>query len=643
MKRWLPLILLVLAMPLFAQNKGLPTASVQRPKQPTQSHVRSWVIDDRYGTADTVPVDTAIVSYPDNNPVNNYSIANAWNGNLGSPLQSKIYFDRTHHTSTMFSDAYEAYLIAPDNVRFFNTKTPYSKLVYHSALPRYHEQDYLRALLAMNVNRYLNLGALTNLIYARGQYANQAARTLNAGFFGSYSGRQYSFNALVMFNNFRNMENGGLKDINYILNPRSYNGTIKTYNIPTKLDGSMSWYRNNIFYFHQKYSLGFNRETKLPGTDSVVTDFIPVTSFVHTIKFEGVRRRFVEKNIDTVFYANTYYNNNHTIDSLHYYSLRNTLAVTLEEKFNRKLKFGLAAYIEHELRRYEIISDSITRHAYYNNHLLAGAIISKNEGRFIKYNAHAKVFLLGTCMGEFEVGGNILGEFRIRKDTVQIHAGAYFSNYSADNLVLEYYSNHFQWKNKFRNTLTFKAHGRIELPKRHISAGFNMANITQPIYFGKQATPQQYDGNVQILAVDLQANLHAWKMHLDTKAVLQISSNADAIPLPLFSFYSSFYYLDKFFHVLTMQAGMSCRYHTAYYAPAYMPATGQFYTQDQTRIGNYPEMNVFLNFHLKRVRFYLQYANWNSALFGGQRYFAIPDYPLNPGTLQFGFSWTFYD
>ena len=107
--------------------------------------------------------------------------------------------------------------------------------------------------------------------------------------------------------------------------------------------------------------------------------------------------------------------------------------------------------------------------------------------------------------------------------------------------------------------------------------------------------------------------------------------------------FRSLYYKDKFFKVLHAQIGVSVRYHTAYYGNTYMPATGAFHLQDAHLIGNYPEMNVYLNFHLKRMRFYVQYANWNSSLFGRSNYFSMPYYPQNPATFQFGLSWTFYD
>ena len=121
-------------------------------------------VDELYVRADTVPVDTLITSYQDNNPVNNYSIANSWNGNLGSPLQSKIYFDRTIRSLTMFSAAYDAYTILPEDVRYFDSKSPFSQLVYRSALPRYREEDYLKLLLSMSVNRHVTVGGRFNFV-----------------------------------------------------------------------------------------------------------------------------------------------------------------------------------------------------------------------------------------------------------------------------------------------------------------------------------------------------------------------------------------------------------------------------------------------------------------------------------------------
>lgn len=648
MKRILTIFFILLChITLWAQASyldpdGNPTTALSWGKKAT-TYVRAFTINERLAIADTVPVDTAIVSYQDRNAVNNYSIASSWNGNLGSQLQSKVYFDRKTLSGSMFSDAYSPYLITPTNVRYYDTKQPYAELVWHSSVPKYHEEDYLHALFTMNVNRHLNLGGLGNLIYARGQYANQTARAFNGGLFASYSGKQYAFNFMLMFNNHKNYENGGISDSTYVLHPEEIGGSFRSYNIPTNFNGNAySKYRNNIVFLNHRYSLGIYKDRKLDN-DSIVKDFVPVTSFVHTLRYDGIRRQFKEKTITPNFYDETYYFENATNDSIRYGSLRNTFAVVLEEKFMKKVGFGLSAYVEHELRRYDVLSDTLKFFGLNENHLRVGATISRHEGKWVKFDINGKIDLIGPRAGEFVLGGDLTTDLKIKQEPLMIAANASFERSTVDYFLKHYQSNHFRWDNDFTANLEFRAGGRIALPKRDISIGAAFANLTNPVFINEKATPEQFVGNVQILAIDAKINVRLWKFHLDNQAVLQTTSNEAVMPIPLVAVYSSFYYMDKFFKVLSMQLGVSCRYHTAYYAPSYMAASGLFYNQHETKIGNYPEMNAYVTFHLKRARFFALVTNWNQKLFGNRQYFSMPDYPLNPTTFHFGLSWTFYD
>ena len=618
------------------QNIGLPPEnSVQNAKN-QQIDVRSWQIDERYGIADTCGVDTVVTSFQDNVPVHNYSIANAWNSNLGSPLQSKIFFDRTAKTNFIFSNPYDAYTVNASDIRFFNTKTPYALLTYRTALPKFEEEDYFRAHFSININKYLNVGGLVNFISGRGQFQNQTSRMTNGGFFASYGGKRYAFNAVFMVNDFRNYENGGIVDTAQL-----YNNMYKYSMLDVKINDAVSYYKSNIYYLNHRYSLGFDKERKLEN-DSVVLDFVPVTSFIHTIKFEDAQKKYYEPQNEE-FYKNNYYTKDYTRDSTKFQSLKNTFAITMEEKFNTLLHFGLAAFVEHEFIHRAVSSDWLRFVNDYENNVSVGGMLSKNEGKVIKYNVLGQVVLLGKRLGDFNVKGNLTTTFRILKDTINLSAGGIFESVSPDFFVENYYSNHFNWQNNFAKTLNLKIKARLSLQKTGISVGFNMANITNFVYFNQEALPAQFNGNVQVMAFDATANLKLWKIHWDNQLVYQISSNREILPLPDFAVYTNLYFKTKIFKVLLVQLGTSCRYNTAYYAPKYMPATGQFYLQNEEKIGNYPQMNVYLNLHLKRARIYVQYAHWNKGLFGGKNYFLMPDYPMNPGTFQVGVSWAFYN
>lgn len=641
---------LIVSVLTFGQFRSLPMPTAQR--DTVKREIKTWTVDDIYGIADTVVIDTLVTSYQDNQPINNYSIANSWNGNLGSPLESKIYFDRKISSrEDMFERAYAPYLIKPSDVRYYDTKQPFSQMVYRSAFPVQNEEDYFKIMLTMNANKHVNVGGLCNLIYGRGQYQYQSSNMLNGGFWTTYTGKRYEIVSSVMFNSFKNRENGGIQDNDIILKPQY---STQARNIPVILQNSQSQYRNFNYFFNHRYKIGkyVKRQAKgMLGEDSTYTEYVPIMTFTHTFHAEDVARKYVDESLSPTadsIYEHNYYSSSYTKDSTAYWSIANTFAVTLEEKFNQLMRFGLSAYLKYDVRHYGMgIKNRVDTLRFDNSNshnLIFGANLFKREGRWVKYNVGGRIYLAGPHVGEFDLDGRFDFRFNIGREPMAIEAVAGFRDYSEYHQYRYYESNHFKWNDlDFRNTLALDIKGRIGLPKRDISVGVQFQNLTNYVFLGEDCMPVQYNDNLQVLAVDLLAKLRAWRFHLDVQAVYQLTGNKEVLPLPDVALYGNFYYKDKFFKVLTVQIGATVRYHTEYYGNAYMPALGQFYVQREVLIGNYPEVNVYANFHLKTVRFFVQYYHLNKGLFGGVNYLSMPNYPINPGTLQFGLSWNFWE
>lgn len=280
----------------FGQFRDLPMPTEK--KDTVKRDIKTWTVDDIYGIADTVIIDTLVASYQDNQPINNYSIANSWNGNLGSPLESKVYFDRkVNSREDMFERAYAPYLIKPSDVRYYDTKQPFSQMVYRSAFPRNNEEDYFKIMLTLNANKYVNVGGLCNLIYGRGQYQNQSSNMLNGGFWTTYTGKQYEIVSSVMFNSFKNRENGGITDNSYILTPQY---SLQANNIPVNFSNAQSVYRNFNYFFNHRYKLGREMERKAKsvlGVDSTYTEYVTIMTLTHTFHAEDVARKYVEESV----------------------------------------------------------------------------------------------------------------------------------------------------------------------------------------------------------------------------------------------------------------------------------------------------------------------------------------------------------
>jgi len=597
-------------------------------------YVKSWHISDRFAVADSIPVDTIPINYQNANPIDRFSIANSFNGNLGSPIQSKLYFDRPANSDFIFSNAYFPYIKNVQSATFYNTKTAYSNLNYTTGGTTYRAEDHIKFLFTGNVNKRFNIGTTLDYIYARGEYADQAAKRFSGSLFGTYNGKHYSATALVSTNNLANFENGGLLSSGSI-NPLG----LKTKDISTNIVG-YSGYKMSQVYYNQQYSIGFERPVRV-DEDSVRMEYVPVTRFAHTLKFDDTRKRYYENSVEKIFYTNTYLPFKQTNDTSALQTLTNNLSISMAEEFNKLMKFGLTAFIENEIQHYTYNVDSMVN-TMNKSTTKVGGILSKQQGQRFRYNVMGELSFLGYKAGDFLLDGTVGGFFKLWNDSISMTANGFVRSDEPSYFLQHYQSNHFKWDNNFAKIYRTHVGGTFAIPTRLFSLNVGVENITQYIYFDSNALPLQFGGNIQVLAANLKQDFHVGKFSLENNVVYQLSSQPGILALPGLTLYHNLYYHDLWFNELGVQIGIDVRYHTAYYAPCYMPATGQFYTQSTTKIGNYPVMNAYLNFHLKRTRFFIEYYHVNQLFMTG-KYYSMPNYPVNPAVVKLGLSWNFYD
>lgn len=600
--------------------------------------VKSWKIADKFAAVDSLPIDTAHLNFQNTHAVDRFSIANSYNGNLGSPIQSKLFFDRPESHDFIFANAYSPYIKTIDNNVFYNTKTPFSSLRYLTGGTNYREEDQIGFLFTANANKKLNFGTTLDYIYARGEYDKQSVKRFEGSLFGSYNGERYSATGLISTNSINNIENGGITDPIYITNP-PYGYTPAT--IPVRFNDNVqnTFKHSQLFYNHQ-YSIGFEREVKVVQ-DSVRMEFVPVTRFAHTLQIDDMRRRYFENTVQSDFYKNDYLPGTQTNDSAAYQSISNMFSVSLAEEFNKWMQFGLSAYIANEVINYTYQQDGNLLEEIESNTRFGG-VLSKERGQKFTYKINADLVFLGPKAGDFLLESEFAGFFRLWNDTIALQAKGFVRSDEPSFFLKNYNSNHFIWNNNFSKIYRSHVGGKFAIPTRNFSLDVNVENLTQNIYFDSLALPVQFDGNIQVISANLRQDFKLGKFCLENNLVYQLSSNQDVMPLPTLTLYHNLYFHDKWFKVLSAQFGVNVRYHTAYYAPAYMPATGQFHVQDDVKIGNYPVMNVYANFHLKRTRFFVQYYHVNQLFMNGL-YYSMPGYPINPATLKLGLTWNFYD
>ena len=147
------------------------------------------------------------------------------------------------------------------------------------------------------------------------------------------------------------------------------------------------------------------------------------------------------------------------------------------------------------------------------------------------------------------------------------------------------------------------------------------------------------------MAVTLNQDFTWGILNWENELTWQMTSSKDVLLLPVFSGYSNLYLRFRIAKVLATELGGDVRYFTAYYAPAYSPVIGQWCVQDagqRVKIGNYPTVNVYANFHLKDTRFYVMASHVNYSSGSGNPFWA-PHYPMNRLVFRLGISWNFFN
>ncbi|MBF1560924.1 putative porin [Segatella salivae] len=397
-------------------------------------------------------------------------------------------------------------------------------------------------------------------------------------------------------------------------------------------------------------------------------EFVPVTSFIHTIQFDNYRRIYQAYNTPSNYYANNYnvqeYLSGDSIyDKTRYYSLKNTFALSLLEGFNKWAKAGLKAFITSDLRHFTL--PNATGIDSYNEHNLSiGAQLSKTQGKLLHYDAIAESWLTGSDAGQMKLDVNADLNFKLFGDTLTLSANGFLYRLNPTFYYRHFHSRHAWWDNdNLSKIIHSRIQGILNYQKTRTTLRVEIDEIKNYTYFASSYNTvndnrvnhaivvKQNNGLIHLLTASISQDFTFGPINWENMITYQNSSNKTILPVPALNIYSNLYLRFKIAHVLRCDFGADVRYFTKYYAPDYVPILGQYAIQTNTdtngndnriEIGNYPVANVYANFHLKHTRFFIMLSHFNAGT-GRKNYFFTPHYPLNQSILRFGLSWNFFN
>ena len=393
-------------------------------------------------------------------------------------------------------------------------------------------------------------------------------------------------------------------------------------------------------------------------------EYVPVTSFIHTMKFDTYRRIYQAYETPKDFYADTFnpagnYPGDSIYDKTTHYRIQNTFAISLLEGFNKWAKAGLKAFVTSDLRHFTLPTETEIAKAYNEHNLSIGGQLIKSQGKTLHYDATLETWLTGKDAGQMKIDADADVNFALFGDTVRLQASGFFHRLNPTFYYRHYHSKHFWWDNDDMSKIIHtRIEGKFGYEKTKTTVRVAFDNIKNHTFFamgynvtddfvrtGNTLSVVQKSGAISLLTLELQQKLKLGPLHWDNVITYQKSSDDMALPVPDLNIYTNLFLRFKIARVLKCDFGADARFFTKYYAPDYCPALGQYAVQtgnNRTEVGNYPIVNVYANFHLQRTRFFVMMSHINAGQ-GKPDYFLAPHYPLNQRIFRFGVSWNFYN
>ena len=177
---------------------------------------------------------------------------------------------------------------------------------------------------------------------------------------------------------------------------------------------------------------------------------------------------------------------------------------------------------------------------------------------------------------------------------------------------------------KFK-TVVFQTDESIDYMKIRFDQRFDFGNFT-------------WANNIQYQKVNQQ------------KKIDEILGDPLALNVPEWLIRSTFMLTSSLFNnSLFFQTGATFFYFTEFYADQFNPLLSEFVTQNNTKIGNYPRVDVFFNAKIQSSRIFLKLENVSAPIKhlinidAPYNYYSGPFVPYRDFSVRFGLIWNFFD
>lgn len=608
-----------------------------------------WTSDAKFNEAHLQELDTSFNYHFNDYPMLQKDVNATYLGPTGSATLYHNFFKREAVYDAPMFTPYIGDSNTHENVRQFNTKTPYTELAYWGTLFALKEMEEaeLNLLTTQNITPALNVTLAYRRFGSKGMLKNENTANRNTYILANYMGKKYFLNAGTIRQTIDRQENGGITDSRMIRDT-----VIDTKALDVVLGNANNKLKRREYFVHQTYAIPMNFFRKDRDSLSVGEG---TTAYVgHSLEYTTYSKDYTDKigmaeSKAREFYFNKFLLNPTSSHDIFYASsFDNKVYIKLQpfapDAIISKVNGGIG-YQMMKVKNDSYDTDSTyfrSKETLHNAYVYAG--VSGQFRKYFNWEADADYYFAGYRMNDFNVNGKLT--FSVYPFEKGIHLTGKFSTALREPHKFEQtlLTNHHSWENNnFKKVSDTRLEASLTIPKWKLEAFFGYALEGNMTYYDTLSIIRQHtEKPVSILSAYLQKDFKIWIFHLDNRILFQKSSDEKVLPLPMLSFNLRYYIqFPVVRNVMEMQIGLNGLMHTAYYAPTYSPDLGQFYNQTYEKIGGVPYIDAFVNVQWKRACVFVKYTNafrgWPES-----DYFSAYHYIRPSRGFKFGIFWPFY-
>lgn|GEM_PF-366757 len=609
-------------------------------------------------------------------------------GNIGSAIRP-VFYKAPETIGTMLGyDAFSLYTFKPAQVRYFNTKSPFSNIIY---VPGGNSQDLLQFELSRNIDSLWNVGINLQRVSADKQLVDQSANGDNTAIshwdFMIHSNYQtinkkYSLLAYFNLSDHNSNDQGGV----VIETGRDFQSMLSlTGNRPLLTNAST---RDKSYHFHiyheyvgykafQIYQVIDYQTRKVQFKDNsfaagLTNGFYP--QVYKNLNFRAYKLyNTAGNNLSATTKADpTYYYINPQSDSL-YGETRYTLLehksgikgfykgfnyrlhirqriYTFQNPFNSYQNLPVLKYKDipitspFETQIYKYTKD--TANVYGKTENMLGVWLNQYFKDSTRAFAEAEYFIGNDYQFKFEYQGKWLNLGYVSQSTsptliqkANFNNGLRWENYTS----FLNYARSMGINNNVQNNNIY-GYGSLKVAgfMLHPSADFNL--ISNYIYYDSLAfVRQNRETAIGILKIGFGVDYRKGKFSTTNQFYYTEKTGPDLIRFPKFFANSRFAFDLLYKKKLYIQTGVELHFKSSYSADAYMPAIQQFHLQDkQQPVEGYLKADIFADLRINRVRLFLKLSHANQGLFTSG-YYVSPGFAGMGRSFEFGVHWLLFD